>query len=297
MKQPVTWGVSFSKKYCQELGLDWRETLKAILEELPVKRLRLMSYWDLLEPTPGKYDFKDLDWQFEQALKHQARVSLSLGMRQPRWPECHLPQWAQDLTPPDRNAALMNYLQAVVKRYRKHSALLSWQLENEALNRSFGLCPDFDRQRLREEFQLVKKLDPNHKIIMTTSNSWGLPFRRPLPDIVGFSYYWVQHRGGKYHRRVLPPLAHAARSAASRLMGRPAIIHELQAEPWGPAATAGLSAGEQARTMDARLLKAQISRARRTGIKHIDLWGAEWWYWRKVQGDDSLWQTIKELKS
>jgi len=30
-------------------------------------------------------------------------------------------------------------------------------------------------------------------------------------------------------------------------------------------------------------------------MRKIDLWGAEWWYWRKVKfNDPSLWNTAKE---
>jgi hypothetical protein len=32
-----------------------------------------------------------------------------------------------------------------------------------------------------------------------------------------------------------------------------------------------------------------------TGMKKMYLWGAEWWYWRKVKFDDpSVWNTVKD---
>ncbi len=90
----ITYGVVFSQKHAQNLGLDWKENYSAILEDLQVKDIKLAAQWDLLEPEAGKYDFGDLDWQLDQAKKQGARVMLAIGMKTPRWPECHLPGWA-----------------------------------------------------------------------------------------------------------------------------------------------------------------------------------------------------------
>jgi hypothetical protein len=46
--------------------------------------------------------------------------------------------------------------------------------------------------------------------------------------------------------------------------------------------------------MDAKRLAERIKYGKDTGFRDIDLWGAEWWYWRKVDfNDPSLWNTIK----
>jgi hypothetical protein len=34
--------------------------------------------------------------------------------------------------------------------------------------------------------------------------------------------------------------------------------------------------------------------ARQIGAKDIDMWGGEWWYWRKVNGDPSIWSAVKQ---
>jgi hypothetical protein len=47
--------------------------------------------------------------------------------------------------------------------------------------------------------------------------------------------------------------------------------------------------------MDAKRLKERISYGEAIGFRDIDLWGGEWWYWRKVKfNDPSLWNTIKQ---
>jgi hypothetical protein len=293
-----TFGVSFSIKYCQELGVDWQEVLLAALDDLKIKRYRLMSYWDLVEQKQGKYDFTGLDWQFEQISKYNAKVSLAVGMRQPRYPECHLPSWAKVMPEAKQQQALYKFLTAVIKRYQNHPALESYQLENEALNHGIGECTDYNRVRLQHEFNLIKKLDNKHPVIMSTSNSWGLPLRSPLPDIVGFSVYFKRHyKNGRYFASPLPAWFYRMRAHIIRIsLKRPVIIHELQAEPWGPQATVNLSISEQNKTMNAKRLQKVIQFASATGIEYIDLWGIEWWYWRMVKHHDStLWKTARQI--
>ena len=87
--KPYSLGVTYIDGYARSFGLNPHETYLAILNDLGVKQLRLVSYWDVIEPVQGKFDFRELDWQMKQAQKHGATVSLSVGLRQPRWPECH----------------------------------------------------------------------------------------------------------------------------------------------------------------------------------------------------------------
>jgi endo-1,4-beta-mannosidase len=93
----------------------------------------------------------------------------------------------------------MDFISAVVNRYKSEKCIVSYQLENEALLTAFGKRSEVDRTRLRAEYKLVKSLDPNRPIIMTTSTSWGIPARNPIPDIVGFSYYQVHFNPTKTH--------------------------------------------------------------------------------------------------
>lgn len=293
----VTYGVSFSIKYAEELGINWRRAFTAVITELPLSRARLMSYWDLIEANRGEYNFEYLDWQIAQAKAAGLKVTLAVGMRQPRYPECHIPGWAKQLQYAQRNEALYAFLDQVIRYYKDETCIESWQLENEALNRGIGQCTDYDRGRLRREYSLIKKLDPKRPIIMSTSDSFGLPLRQPRPDIVGFSIYLSQYRGNKYYFSKLPARWYALRKLCTRLiLRRPVIIHELQAEPWGPRSTAQLPLVEQYKSMDATKLQQAITYAQSTGIAHIDLWGAEWWYWLKTQHDDnSCWDSVKQL--
>lgn len=296
MIDPQRFGVSFSIKQCRNFQIDPKQTLRWLLEEAGFRRFRLMSYWDEHEKQQGKYDFSQLDKQVEQISKAGGVITLCLGARQPRWPENHWPEWAWQTGKAQRTKALLAYIETVVERYRHKPAIISYQLENEALLQSFGRRPEVDRQRLRDEFTLVKRLDPSRPIIMTTSTSWGIPLRRPIPDIVGFSYYHVywnsqKHRyqkaGGHY------VMLHRLRALLIRLLWeRPSFIHELQCEPWAPKGIWDASSAEQDKSMGPQQLQQSMRRAKATRLYPIDLWGAEWWYWRHLHGDESTWQTV-----
>jgi hypothetical protein len=298
------YGVSFSIKYANELGLDWKANYLALLKDLQFKNLRLMSYWDMSEPTKGQYDFKDLDWQFEQANKNGVKVSLAIGFRQPRWPECHEPEWAKQLPieSPQWRAALNNYTEVVVKRYKDNPALISYQLENEAKNNWFGECrgASAPSDRLNAEFDLVKKLDPNHPTMMSLSDQHGLPLGTPVPDAYGFSIYRIVYSTNTpIHFYVTYPTTiwyHRLRAAfVNHVKDRPVYIHELQMEPWGPSATKNLTIEEQNRSMSASQIHKSVDYTRKTGIDDIYMWGGEWWYWRKEKfNDPSIWNAVRD---
>jgi hypothetical protein len=248
-----------------------------------------MSYWNEHEKVQGEYDFAELDKQFKKIEKADGKISLCLGARQPRWPENHWPEWAWKADKATRTNALLDYIETVVRRYKDSPALLSYQLENEALLKDFGRNAEVDRQRLREEFKLVKRLDPTKPVIMTTSTSWGIPLRRPIPDIVGFSFYHTLYNKGAYRESNFYPWTHRIRKFLIKLIhGKSVFIHELQCEPWGPKGIWDMPVSEQNKSMSPAHISENLRLARAIKAPPIDLWGGEWWYWRHLQGDDSI---------
>lgn len=290
-------GVSFSLHRCSELGLNKQAVLSETLSQLGFKRLRLMSYWNIHEPRPGIYNFDELDWQMDLLARYNAQASLCLGRRQPRWPECHMPAWAQKLPKEAWQKALLAYIEAVMNRYNRHPALASWQLENEALLKSFGYCPDQDysQERLNAEYDLVKKLDPHHMVIMTLSDSWGLPWRTPRPDCYAFSLYRQTHSKGKARKSRRGPWFYRLRaSLIFMLTRRPAFIHELQAEPWPAGAITETPLEDQLKLLNADHLLENINFAKKVSSLPIYLWGLEWWYWLKTQHQaPDIWNAIQ----
>ena len=299
--KPTKFGVSFIPAYAESLGIDPKQTMDALLEDLGVRHFRLVSYWNQHEPVRGNYDFSVLDWQFEKAEKYNAKISLSIGLRQPRWPECHMPAWAAGQPKEQWQPQLEKYMAAIIHRYKDSPSLESYQLENEYFLKSFGHCPDFSRQRLVEEFGLVKKLDPHTPVIMSRSNNFPvLALREPRPDIYAASVYkrvWSPPIG-RYFEYPLPAWYYAGVAGMQKIFtGKDTIIHELQAEPWPPngQGITATSVAEQNKSFDAKRFKDRIELGRASGMPEAFLWGGEFWYYRMVHDNDpSLWNVAKD---
>lgn len=293
---PERFGVSFSVKQCRNFQIDPAKTLQWLLEEAGLRRFRLMSYWDECEKTQGQFDFTELDAQVDAIAKAGGVITMCLGARQPRWPENHWPDWAWEATKEVRSKALLDYIKVVVDRYKDQAAIISWQLENEALLEAFGQRPEVDRPRLRQEFDLVKQLDPQRPVIMTTSTSWGIPMRQPIPDIVGFSFYQIVYNKGQYSLSFHKPWLDKLRALLIKIIWhKPSFIHELQCEPWGPKAIWEMPVEEQDKSMSPAQIHKNISYGEATSLYPIDLWGGEWWYWRlTTMKDPTIWEAVKQ---
>jgi hypothetical protein len=304
--KPLVMGTSFIPAYAESLGVDPKETMDALIDDVGVRHFRLVSYWNQLESTQGQYDFSLLDWQFQKAEDAGATVTLSLGLRQPRWPECHMPNWARTQTPDQWTPALLDYMQAVVERYKHSPALRSYQVENEYFLKGFGECEQIpgamDRNRLIAEYALVKKLDPHHTVIINRSNNaLGWPVGAPTPDTFGISIYkrvWDAQITHRYLEYPFPAWFYGFVAGWQKLVtGRDMIIHELQAESWGPRGKnlSDISVTEADKSFDADRFRSRIDFGKATGMREMYLWSGEYWYARmKVQKDPSLWNVAKE---
>lgn len=302
--QPLKLGVSFIPDYAQSLGVEPQPAMDGLLD-IGVKHFRLVSYWSDAEQTPGHYDFSQLDWQFRKAEAHHAKITLSLGLRQPRWPECHIPDWAAKEPQKQWQPQLERYVRTVVDRYKHSPALDSYQIENEYFLKGFGICEtipgSMDRQRLIAEYNLVRRADSRHKIIINRSNNaLGWQVGQPQPDEFGISVYkrvWntVVHRYAEYP---FPAWYYGFVAGWQKIMtGRDMVIHELQAEAWAPNGKSlqEISLAEQNKSLNARRLEDRFGYGEATGMREIYLWGSEYWYYRLVVlHDPSLWNVARE---
>lgn len=301
--QPLKQGVSFIPDYAQSLGVDPQETMDALLG-INVRHFRLVSYWSDMERVPGHYDFSQLDWQFKKAESKHATVILTLGLRQPRWPECHAPDWVDLNQPANRwQAGLEKFMRAVIDRYKASPSLESYQLENEYFLKGFGECPDstMTRQRLVDEYHLVKQADPSHPVIIGRSNnSIGLPLGQPRPDEFSISIYkrvWDANATHRYFEYPWPAWYYGFIAGSQKLVtGKNMVVGELQAEAWPPKGQTiqQASLAEQNKSLNAQRLKDRFGYGRATGMRQIYLWGGEYWYYRKtVLHDPSLWNVAR----
>jgi hypothetical protein len=300
--KPLVLGISFVADYAQSLGLNPHQTFDAILNDLHVKNVRLVSYWSDIESEPGKYNFSELDWEFHQAQSHGAKVSLAIGLRQPRWPECHEPSWVDLESTSVWEPQLFQFIATVINRYKNNPALDSYQLENEYFLSAFGLCTNDSRQRLIDEANLVGKLDPKHTLIISRSqNSVGWPVGAPSGGEYAISIYrrvWTPVLG-RYIEYPYPAWYYAFLAGIEKIWsGKDTIIHELQAEPWGPHGQTipELSLFEQNKSFNTTSLKTTVAFAKATGMKTMYLWGAEYWYYRLATlHDPSVWNTAEQI--
>jgi len=113
----IIWGVNFSQKHAQNLGLDWQETYSALLSDLGAKNLKVAAHWDLLELKEGEFYFDDLDWQIREAQDYNAKIILIIGMKTSRWPECHIPDWAKNIGKEKQQEEILKMIEKVVLRY------------------------------------------------------------------------------------------------------------------------------------------------------------------------------------
>ncbi|HHE45739.1 MAG TPA: hypothetical protein ENL05_00090, partial [Candidatus Moranbacteria bacterium] len=166
-------GVTFSSRYASDIGLDWKQAYLAMLDDLKVRRIRIPVYWDLVEKTPGHYDFSKIDWQLQQARQRKAQIILVVGQKVPRWPECAIPKWAK-VNSQTRKTALLNFIKVVINRYKNnHPEIKYWQVEKVPFL-LFGICPKPDAHLLDSEVAEVHKEDNSREIIVTDSGELGL---------------------------------------------------------------------------------------------------------------------------
>jgi len=294
------WGVTYSPKFAESLGLDWQETYVAILDDLGAKNIRIPIYWDQIEKNPGEYDFSTYDYIFSEGAKREVKFIANIGWRLPRWPECHQPAWLSDEDPGVIKERTLGVLENIVNRYKYHPEIVAWQVENEPLLDTFGECPDGDKDFLKKEIDLVKALDPDRPIIISASgelSTWR--HEADLGDILGTTMYrvvWNWWFG--YFRYPFPAWFYQEKAWLNDLSREQVIISELQAEPWVPhGSLANITFEEYNQSFDMRQFRANLQFAINTDFKQAYLWGAEWWYIQYQKGNSAYWDLAKQLFS
>jgi hypothetical protein len=283
---PIQAGVTFSAPYARELGLNWRETLTAILDDLDVRHFRIPAYWSIVQPSEGAFDWTETDFEMDEIARRQGSVTLAIGAKLPRWPECWIPAWAASKSTVEEQSARLAYLRATVEKYKDHPALSAWQVENEALF-PFGVCPKPDRSFFKKEIELVRSLDPNHPVYTTDSGELSTWVSTgPLVDKLGVSVYRiVVSSGGRIWKYSwIPPYWYARHAALVSFAVRSIYVSEFQMEPWANVASDPLDV--QFRTFTPEMMKMNFSFADRMRVPEISFWGVEWWWWMKTKQED-----------
>jgi hypothetical protein len=295
------WGLTFSYQEAQGLGFDWKVMYLDILSDLKPKNLRLMTYWEDIEKKQGQYDFRLQIKCFRKLKSRTYNVVLVVGRKQPRWPECHQPDWYNDLSADDQKQALYNFVSKSIDHFKTYTAIKTWQVENEPY---FGFgpdCPKADANVLKEEINIVSKLD-NRPIMVTDSGDRGtwLKAGRSGADDFGFTLYRVSYdeKYGGYYKYPLPAGFYRVRAGILKTFTKTSTVSdmELQMEPWFTNGALNTPIDQQKALMNPKVFDANILYAKKTGVSAHYLWGVEWWYWMaKQNGDWGMWEKAKEL--
>lgn len=297
----ITYGMSFNTMYAEELGLDWKETYDAIINDLGVRHFRLAAHWPMVEPTRGSYNFSELDYQIKRAEESGSTVVLAVGRRLPRWPECHLPDWTLELSDEERNTVQLQYMEAVINRYKDSPAITVWQIENEPFLKVFAFehCGELDTNFLDEEIALAKRLDGTRPILVTDSGNlgtWKGAWTRG--DMFGTSVYvhfWNPELG--QFRTFLPPWAYRVKDNFMQLVygKKESVLIELSAEPWLLEPVTNVPLETQFTRMNLEKFEDILAYAEGTHYEKQYLWGAEWWYWLKLRDHPEMWKRGQQL--
>jgi hypothetical protein len=313
-------GVNFSCKQTEYLGLACEPAFVRILDDLGVRHIRISAYWSDIERRPGEYDFRSVDRLLDIARSRDALVTVSIGMRAQRYPEFWFPTWLRreaGLSPeelPEDNpivrSALLAYLKVAAEHIGAHPAVEAIQVENEPFVPSYAyetgwqIRPEF----LAEEIALVRANDPGGHPIVVSHASWTRlddHWRWILDraDVIAQSVYVKRQRGPWHWFYIFPyrlgPLTADLRGQAdeAKRRGKSLWVGELQAEPFeSPTIDVRRISTDRAASFSVRRFDANVELAARSGATRVYLWGAEWWlYLHDARGEPELWTKARQL--
>jgi hypothetical protein len=211
-------GLSYRTPQVEALGLDAHTSLDVLLA-YPFQLVRLGSYWNRIEPEPGRFITTELDRQIDAVERAGKQIILCVGpLKTFSYPEFFVPPQYLPRPFPERSRikpdAYPELIQAatdmicrLVERYRSRQSIVAWQLEHEAVDplgreHSWRLDSAF----VEQEFAALRGADPVRPIMMngflptsllvTLSQWWqtrdqgdSLALAGRMADIVGIDYY------------------------------------------------------------------------------------------------------------
>ena len=294
----IRFGITFSHTHLNLLKIPVNDALDLALE-MGFSHLRLGSYWREVEKSKGVYDFSVLENLLNRCKKTKQKVIMNVGVKSPRWPEFYWPGYLKekDFNNSEAKKRVLLFIEKSVKALKKYSCITHWQVENEPLDPSgpenIAVPIDF----LIQEVELVRKFD-NRPNIMTL---WAddlesrqlFPEVLPISDVIGLDIYYKRFmksdKGKSFYEG--PRTNDNYLREIIKTSPKEVIITELQAEPWEKDEKGYLSKNPE--SMSPELLENNLKKALSLGVKEVLLWGFEYWYYLKRQGDNRYLKVIK----
>ena len=327
---PVQVGISFNPHRAASMGLDYRSAFTR-LEALHFRVIRLSAYWDQIDQD----GYGQLDWLMSEAQRTGQPVVLAVGMKGLGWPEFYIPASAmpaegltqgQDAaTDASLRDATLAFVSDTVLRYRDHSTLIAWQVENEPFNRAGPQRLWIDAGFLHDEIASVRQLDGHHRPVIVNAFSHfnlildqasarqGFDLRQWLGfeadsaerdglsllgkgDILGLDVYtaigyrFLGHDNISRADGDWPDRLAKVRDLIRR-QGKQAWITEAQAEPW----ESGVNSDADPKSTSPQAMRSLFANLKDAGFSTVLFWGSEYWLWRAERGDSRWIDTIKAI--
>ncbi|MGH7640380.1 MAG: beta-galactosidase [Candidatus Dormibacteria bacterium] len=322
-------GVSYRPLQARALGLEPSWVLRRLLD-LEIESVRVGAYWDRIEREPGTLELGALDATLDAAAQAGKRVVLAVGaVKTFGYPEHFIPRrLAPEGLPegsvitsashPELHRAALDFVSALVQRYREYDCVSAWQVENEALDplgweHSWRLSREF----VQAEVAAVRHLDPGRPVVLngyvptsllarlnqrwrTRGQGDSLAFALHLADSVGLDIYprnALLGRGGRslylsgaqlpWNRIDWRRLRAAAGARKSQL-----VVTEGQAEPWETTTVppdmvpqTPYSCGPERLILNYNLALGPPGAP--PAVSDYFFWGLEYWLRRESLGDPS----------
>jgi len=296
-------GISLSHLQLNELKIDLAYALNESIK-CQFAFIRLSLYWDEIEKKPRTYDFSIIKKFLNFYQKNQQSIILTVGVKAQRWPEYYWPEHIEKKSLNNQKArkSLLQFIETSIKELKEYTCIKYWQLENEPLDPSGPNQEIIPLDFLKKEAKLIKNID-QRPIIITL---WGneiikrdlLSKLTKITNYIGLDLYYKQFIGEIFAKSIYLRPLQSHKELKKYLDKFPNLnfwITELQAEPWEKNAEAYFS--DHPKSISPQQLLKNFKQASLLGMDKIIFWGFEYCLWKKINGDDSYFKLIKEIKN
>ena len=296
-------GINFSHRQLKELKIDLDDALRESIK-YQFAYIRLSLYWDEVEKIKNTYDFSIIKKLLDFYQKSQESIILTVGVKAQRWPEYYWPEYIKKKNLNNRKTreSLLQFIDVSIKELKTYSCIKYWQLENEPLDPSGPNQDTIPLAFLQKEAKLIKNID-QRPIIVTL---WGneiikrdlLGKLTTITDNIGLDLYYKQFVSKILKKSIYLGPLHSNQELKKHLAKFPNLnfwITELQAEPWEKDAKAYLSLVPK--SISPQQLLKNFKQASLLNIDKILFWGFEYWLWKKINGDNSYFKILEEIKN
>jgi hypothetical protein len=317
-RRPKILGTTFSPLQCHYMGLDYQEVFRRVCS-LGLNRVRLCAYWHEIERSPKQFDFSILDWLLEESDRYGVEAIVAVGMKVPRWPEFHFPDWVQSQhntkgrpEPMDTDGAIadltLRLTEAVVTHARSAPNLKYWQVENEPFTKLDITAGRYlSTAFVEREVALVRSLArADQKIALTGAielpgaanpeddRAFAACLR--LADAVGINVYTKVPVGPLFYLEPNPFYWRKLQQWQAELVanGKEDWIAEAQAEPWEHKQLVAMNKFDHPSSSPKQTTNL-VSSLSRMGYSTVLLWGCEYWYWQKRNGRNLWWWSVEQM--